>query len=420
MKRLLNIFTFFIVAQWAMAQTQPEATLNASLQELVSHSQLFGTTVYGKLPYINWGLIDERRPYYFGANVQNTGSDTLRNLHLDIEILDAQTLNTIQIIKTDSADLAPQAQLGSSVLTTYPNAFQPNPAAYLAVFKLVDSSSFLYGDTIPIAVTGGEMTLGFGKNDNIFPLTAIGHDGGSIAVRFDINGKNNYVPEVIIYLESGTVPGGIIEAEIWDTTGFDFQNGFPQSSLKGASTSYMITAADTSQGFVSLSMQDINSQWPKLNSGSYFLNVVLYTNTGTHPIHIANDQSIEQHWFSSIMFDVNAQQWLSGISGSQNLNAPHLSLILAIGCNIPEVNLNRFITVSPNPASNYFVISVTDLKENLTYQLLDITGREILSGLFNSPEQKIMRIPVDFLPRGLYTVRIMGQQSVAVHKLVLQ
>ena len=81
---------------------------------------------------------------------------------------------------------------------------------------------------------------------------------------------------------------------------------------------------------------------------------------------------------------------------------------------------NVHISIHPNPAHNYFIISNYDNADikNMSIQVRDITGKTLISQKFNnSIEQKI---DITNLSKGMYIVSIISPHNVQTQKLIVE
>ena len=66
------------------------------------------------------------------------------------------------------------------------------------------------------------------------------------------------------------------------------------------------------------------------------------------------------------------------------------------------------VTTSPNPTNDRVTINVNKLKENYSYQLLDLSGTQLTQGELNNPETSI-----DFsnYAMGMYYIKILSSKN---------
>jgi hypothetical protein len=85
--------------------------------------------------------------------------------------------------------------------------------------------------------------------------------------------------------------------------------------------------------------------------------------------------------------------------------------------NLPDLN------IFPNPVKNNLNISfkVIDLQNNIKIQITDISGREVISKLFNENSSNFDKsIDISHLTKGIYFVRINNGENRAVKKIIVE
>ena len=99
----------------------------------------------------------------------------------------------------------------------------------------------------------------------------------------------------------------------------------------------------------------------------------------------------------------------SGTNGSvaQGVQQPYeISVILGI----EYTNINLIMTVSPNPTKDLLTLKVDNYEfENLTYQLLDINGKQFLLSQTSAAETQIS---VASLPSAIYFLKVSDKNKV--------
>jgi hypothetical protein len=87
---------------------------------------------------------------------------------------------------------------------------------------------------------------------------------------------------------------------------------------------------------------------------------------------------------------------------------------------IIRVNFERqlLVKVSPNPASTWVNIALDASNKPVTVQMTDISGRLVKQA--NSVGRQSITLDISGLPRGLYTIKLVGAGENAIHKLVIQ
>jgi hypothetical protein len=75
--------------------------------------------------------------------------------------------------------------------------------------------------------------------------------------------------------------------------------------------------------------------------------------------------------------------------------------------------------ISPNPASDYVdILSVGDMSEKVTLQLIGLNGQQLLTKKFNGLRAgESIRLPLNQVNSGLYFLQIRTEKGVWVRKL---
>ncbi|MGV6860450.1 MAG: S8 family serine peptidase [Putridiphycobacter sp.] len=92
-----------------------------------------------------------------------------------------------------------------------------------------------------------------------------------------------------------------------------------------------------------------------------------------------------------------------------------VTLSPVVGLN--ELN-NNLISVYPNPANEFIVISLNQNFENATYQLFDITGKIVMTSQIT--EMSNAQVSVANLSKGVYTLRLLVDGNVYNQKVVVE
>ena len=77
------------------------------------------------------------------------------------------------------------------------------------------------------------------------------------------------------------------------------------------------------------------------------------------------------------------------------------SHVVAVVCATQSTDQNVFV-VYPNPATEELTIEFPGKKEQLTVEILDLSGRSVWRGVVNGKQ----RVSVSHLPPGTYVIRI--------------
>ena len=77
------------------------------------------------------------------------------------------------------------------------------------------------------------------------------------------------------------------------------------------------------------------------------------------------------------------------------------------------------ITIAPNPARDYVLVTVGDAYEEIVLDLLDMSGR-VLRTLRMSDEETTLRIERGNLPNGIYMLRITSNKQTITRKVIFR
>ncbi|GGH66455.1 MAG: T9SS type A sorting domain-containing protein [Bacteroidetes bacterium] len=392
-----------------------------------AHDIIYGTVAggskHGVMPF------KQNRAISFDSNILNFGWDTQSNVALEVRILDGGN-NVVQTLNSSTVSLASGAVADYSVMNTA--AWTPSGEDNYKIVYIAksDSVTSLVADTFDIYVTDSMMSLDFNSFDNRFGTANIGDDGSAVAVRMDLV-QDERLFATDIYLSTATVPGGVIEVTVYDSTGFDFTNGFPTQPL--AYYQHTITQTDVDNGFFRADLTG-NDGFPVYlstsNTGAYYIVATFFSNAGANAIAIANDQTFPQPAMSAIMYyTLSSPRWYTGFSNSLSLNAP---LIRAITCpasaaatcmtiGVEEVSIESQVTVGPNPADDkVFVNFGDDFSGDFNYEVVDLQGRVIMSANETAVAGSSLEVSLANLTPGVYMMNISQGEAMSTYKLIIK
>jgi hypothetical protein len=173
-----------------------------------------------------------------------------------------------------------------------------------------------------------------------------------------------------------------------------------------------------SGGFVELTEHFISETWVPFNRiteeiderGNKTLDKVEYFLDDAWLI-ISMDVYLNTYDAADRLFEVITQNWnnnseaLVNISKRQFLDYGDISGLL---------DVNEMTSIFPNPANNYLnVLVINDVKS--TYQIYDVTGKNMLNGSLNSD---VNQINVSDLPAGFYFIKLISAQKQSVNPFV--
>ena len=81
---------------------------------------------------------------------------------------------------------------------------------------------------------------------------------------------------------------------------------------------------------------------------------------------------------------------------------------IAVVTTVAETNLNIEASVYPNPTTDFLILNVPEIEENYTYQVTDINGKLLNTGLINNTQTNL-----DFSSYviGTYFIKLAGQAN---------
>ncbi len=373
----------------------------------------------------------QTRPIAFDANVLNFGWDQQTGVQLEVQILDGGN-NLIQTLTSGTVTLASDSVADYTVLNTSTWTPSSNDAYTIVWIAKSDSVSgaALATDTAVVYVTDSLMSLDFNVFNNRFGTGDIGDDGSAIANRLDlVNDERLFAAD--IWLSATTSPGSVIEVTVYDSTGFDFQNGFPTQPL--AYTQIPITQQMVDDGVLRADLTGTDGYPIYLstqNTGAYYIVVTMFSNAGANPFFLRNDQSFPQPATSSIMYyTLSAPRWYVGFSNSLSLNAPHIRAITCPASNasacmeisVEEVNLDNSVDVYPNPAEDFVYVEFgEEMTGDVEINIVDMQGRTVKSSSDYAVPGGKLPVALNELTPGMYFMNIKQGEAVSTFKLTVK
>lgn len=369
---------------------------------------------------------DQSRNIEFDANVYNYGFGTINNASLAVDIVDAASGTLVSTFtSTGSGTILPGDTLDYNTLNTYGNAFTPTArGTYNVVYKVVSDSTTVVSDTVSIFLTDSLMGLDFNTFDNRTGTPNIGDDGSAFANRIDVT-QSAVMTGIWVGLSNTSAVGGVIEAEVFDSTGLDLITGYPSSALVATSvSSYTLTQTDLDNGFVQLPITDGNNSYVGLSPGAYYVAIRMYSNAGANPVYLRNDATFPQPAFSSLMYytldPAAPARWYTGFNNSLSVNALHIRAKFWGGIGIEEEMLHSNIKVGPNPTSDIVNVRFEEIEGEFTLTMTDVTGRVISVEDVNVFGAAQHTINVQGLSAGVYMLNINNGKASVTHKISVQ
>lgn len=367
---------------------------------------------------------DQTRDIEFDANVLNYGWGSLNNVKLTVDILDLSGTLLTSFTSTGSANLSPGDTADYNTLNTYNNPWNPNAVGvYQVVYKATSDSATAVSDTFYVQVSDSLMSLDNNVFSNSLGTPNLGNDGSALASRIDLI-QPALMTGVWVGLSSTTVAGATLEVVIADSTGFDYTvAGFPTASLRGQSdpnSPYVITAADITNGYVQIPVNDGTNPYVSLPAGGYFVAVYMYSNNGANLVRIINDATFSQSGGSKIMFDSDDNRWYSGYSASRTFNNPWIRAKFWSAIGIEENILSTSVKVGPNPASDVLNVSFDNIEGDFTLTMTDVTGRVVRAENISVFGAANHTMSVNGLAKGVYMLNINNGKANITHKISVQ
>lgn len=373
--------------------------------------------------------LKQTRPIAFDCNVLNFGWDQQNNVQLEVNIYDSGS-NLVQTLSSSTANVAAGGVVDYTVLNTATWTPSAEDAYTIEYVAKSDSVSAGIKDSSVIYVTDSLNSLDFNFFTNRFGTGNIGDDNSAVASRLDLV-QDERLFAADIWLSATTVPGGLIEVTVYDSTGFDFTNGFPTQPL--AFYQHSITQTDVDNGVIRADMTGADGYPVYLSTsttGAYYIVVTMFSNAGANPVYIRNDQTFPQPALSAIMYyTLQSPRWYTGFSNSLSLNAPHIRAITcpaasAAACmsiSIEEENFSDLISVYPIPADDNIDIAFNSgITGDVEINIVDLQGRVVMSTTETVVETVPLELNVDMLTPGMYMLNISQGDNVSTFKLTVK
>tara|TARA_R110002096_G_scaffold276109_1_gene469874 strand:- start:81675 stop:84341 length:2667 start_codon:yes stop_codon:yes gene_type:complete len=274
----------------------------------------------------------------FDANIVNVGGSAQTNVKLQIDILkNGQYLSSIFSSNYPLLNPGDTADFNS----IYTPPFTPNGIGnYSFEFKAISDSIPVANSSISpmaspfsinvnsLADPQGGQGLDFGINDNSLGTDNIGHDGSAMAIRLKFSNPTdtiNAVPKVKIshmLLDLAVGNGGDLVLEAYEARGFDYINGFAAAPL--FSVTHTINNLSTNLEKIDIRSSPCSPIYLDVDTSYYFV-VYMFSNAGSNPIRVWNDQTVNQPGNSSIFYNADDARWYRGYSGgSRTFASPRI------------------------------------------------------------------------------------------------
>jgi hypothetical protein len=156
-------------------------------------------------------------------------------------------------------------------------------------------------------------------------------------------------------------------------------------------------------------------------SYTYTSNDTVYTlNLTVNPTYnvILNDSITAGETYTQYGFNESAAgtytQNLTTVNGCDSI----ITLNLTVLTGVNEYN-GAQITIAPNPARDYVVVTVGNIHEEITLDLLDMSGRVLRTQRMSS-EETTLRMERGSLPNGIYMLRIKSNGLLITRKVIFR
>lgn len=225
-------------------------------------------------------------------------------------------------------------------------------------------------------------------------------DGMYVAALYSLK-QSDMVSGIRVMLHSSTQPGGDIYGSILDTAAFLADNIVSLYNTNGAT----VSAQDVSNGYIDLLFPTVVT----IPAGGYFAAVSLYSNGGTSPIAIIDDQTVAQPFYASMIYIDGDATYSNGTGiGIRLLTGDNWGVGL-------EESEMAGVSVYPNPSTGVINITNDNGYEN-TIIVRDINGRVV------STTKSGVATTVDLsgMGAGVYTVVVKNEKGNFTDRIVIK
>ncbi len=260
-----------------------------------------------------------------------------------------------------------------------------------------------------------------------------GDDGFRIGNVYDLTTDKEITSVTIRLYRSNsdyynTLPGGLIQVQVFDTTGFwsagleNLDSNTPNAGQKLYSDFYTVTSQDTADRYVTIPIPTVdpltgNPVNRVLPAGSYMVAVELYSNGGASPIRIYDDVNVDRYaWYSMIY--VPGDQWYT------NPNAPYVAANFGdwgVPSSIDENTEGINHMIYPNPTKGLCNIDLNlQNQDNVQVIFRDITGKIIIEKNFSNILGRFSNtFDLQHLENGIYFYEINVNKRKEFGKIIL-
>lgn len=130
-------------------------------------------------------------------------------------------------------------------------------------------------------------------------------------------------------------------------------------------------------------------------------------------------------WYvnGNFIMGANANSYTASVNGvytvevAQGTGCPATSLPVTLNVGIDEISFQNGMSISPNPASEYFLVTLLNKHKKVEYAIFDIAGKEIYSGKVFETEK--LNVNTKEFSAGVYFIRIQTDNFIATQKIII-
>ena len=136
----------------------------------------------------------------------------------------------------------------------------------------------------------------------------------------------------------------------------------------------------------------------------------------TRSIHVNkfNEVYTIGHFRNTVDFDPSSNQENKTSNGNQDVFIQKLGQPLI---SLKENSLLEIANVFPNPTSRFLNVKVTEAGTNLEYNLLDLNGQQLQTGVLSAP---LTKIDLGNKPTGIYLLTLKKEHTIYTHSIILE
>lgn len=422
-----NGYYFWMIDDIRLADLPKNSLKFTDYNGAPAHDILYGGAGEGKFGIMT---LKQTRPISFDSNVLNFGWGQQNNVTLTVNIYNSSS-NLVQSLSSSSTNLTAGAVADYNIMNTAawtPTAEDTYTVVYTATSDSVTGAD-APADSLTIYVTDSLMSLDFNVFTSRFGTGNIGDDGSAVGVRYDLT-QDERLFGANIMLSNTTVPGGVMEVTVYDSTGFDYSTGFVTQPL--AYYQHTVTQQDVDNGGIYADLTGTDGYPIYLsttNTGAYYIVITMFSNAGANHIYLRDDASFDNAPVSTVMYyTVSSPSWYSGFTSGAPY-APHVRAVMcaaatAAQCmtiSVDEVSLDNNIRVYPNPASEYVMLGLgDDINGELNIELVDLQGRVVMKSTKNAVAGTNLPIELSELTPGVYFMNVSQGEAVSTFKLTVK